>query len=230
MSGEGKAKRKSCQLVISGVVDGGKQNLFGAALFVVVGDVLGQIVGAIWSVVEQSAKQIGIERFGAHVKTDNPSLTLSLEFAGTEGAGYSSLIKEQARELGIVKYVTVSLNLSEEQKMALLSRSDIFVSPGDSLQESFGISPIEAMAAGVPQIVSDTDGYRDTVVHGETGFLVPTYRCDCIRDLDEAGTLLGWRFQQAMLGQSIAIDVRKTYEYLSLLIRDRDLRARNLLK
>ncbi len=45
MSGEGKAKRKARQLVVGGVVDGGKQNLFGAALFVLVGDVLGQIVG-----------------------------------------------------------------------------------------------------------------------------------------------------------------------------------------
>ena len=45
VSGEGKAKRKARQLVVGGVVDGGKQNLFGAALFVLVADVLGQIVG-----------------------------------------------------------------------------------------------------------------------------------------------------------------------------------------
>jgi len=60
-----------------------------------------------------------------------------------------------------------------------LSRSawasgDIFMSLSDNIQESFGLTPIEAMAAGLPCIVSDWNGYRDTIVDGETGFLIPT--------------------------------------------------------
>lgn len=51
---------------------------------------------------------------------------------------------------------------------------DVFVSMADSLQETFGLTPIEAMARGLPVIASDWDGYRDTVVHGETGWLIPT--------------------------------------------------------
>ena len=34
--------------------------------------------------------------------------------------------------------------------------------------------PVEAMAAGLPVIVSDWDGYKDTVRHGVDGFRVPT--------------------------------------------------------
>ncbi len=45
MSGEGKANGEACQLVVCGAVDGGKQYLFGAALVVLVGGVLGQVVG-----------------------------------------------------------------------------------------------------------------------------------------------------------------------------------------
>src|SRR5258708_11547844 len=41
---------------------------------------------------------------------------------------------------------------------------------------------IEAMAAGVPQVVSDWSGYRDIVVHGETGFRVQTYWASCDDD------------------------------------------------
>lgn len=53
--------------------------------------------------------------------------------------------------------------------------ADIFVSLSDNIQESFGITPVEAMAAGLPCVVSDWDGYRDTVVDGETGIRVPTW-------------------------------------------------------
>jgi alpha-maltose-1-phosphate synthase len=42
------------------------------------------------------------------------------------------------------------------------------------LQETFGQAAIEAMAAGLPVVVTDCDGCRDTVRHGEDGLLVPT--------------------------------------------------------
>ena len=42
------------------------------------------------------------------------------------------------------------------------------------MQESFGLTPIEAMASGLPVIVSDWDGYRGGVRDGQDGFLIPT--------------------------------------------------------
>lgn len=52
--------------------------------------------------------------------------------------------------------------------------ADLFMSLSDNIQETFGLTPIEAMAAGLPVIVSDWDGYRDTVSDGEVGFRIPT--------------------------------------------------------
>jgi len=49
---------------------------------------------------------------------------------------------------------------------------DIFLSLVDNIQETFGITPLEAMAAGLPVVVSDWDGYRYTVRDGIDGFLV----------------------------------------------------------
>ena len=43
----------------------------------------------------------------------------------------------------------------------------------DCLQETFGLTPIEAMASRLPVVVSDWNGYRDTVVEGRTGYRVP---------------------------------------------------------
>jgi starch synthase len=52
--------------------------------------------------------------------------------------------------------------------------ADVFCSLSDNIQESFGITPIEAMAAGLPLVVSDWDGYKDTVRHLVDGFRIPT--------------------------------------------------------
>ena len=51
---------------------------------------------------------------------------------------------------------------------------DIFCSLPDNIQESFGLTPVEAMAAGLPVIASDWNGYRETVRNGVDGFLIPT--------------------------------------------------------
>ena len=52
--------------------------------------------------------------------------------------------------------------------------ADLFLSLVDNPQETFGLSPVEAMAAGVPVVVSDWDGYRYTVTDGVEGFRIPT--------------------------------------------------------
>lgn len=54
-----------------------------------------------------------------------------------------------------------------------LSGADIFTFPIDNIQETFGLAPIEAMAAGLPVITSDWDGMRDTVTQ-DVGIRVPS--------------------------------------------------------
>ena len=56
----------------------------------------------------------------------------------------------------------------------LWAGADVFLSLVDNIQETFGITPIEAMAAGLPVVASDWDGYRFTVRDGVEGFLIPT--------------------------------------------------------
>jgi hypothetical protein len=61
-----------------------------------------------------------------------------------------------------------------EDRQTAWAGADVFCSLSDNIQETFGIVPIEAMAAGLPVVVSDWDGYKDTVRDGVDGFLVPT--------------------------------------------------------
>jgi hypothetical protein len=62
----------------------------------------------------------------------------------------------------------------QELVAQLWAAGDIFQSMVDNIQETFGLTPIEAMAAGLPVVASDWDGYRFTVRDGIEGFLVPT--------------------------------------------------------
>ena len=55
--------------------------------------------------------------------------------------------------------------------------------------EDFGLTPVEAMASGKCVVAVDEGGYRETVVPGKTGFLLPPRReafIETIRGLDDA--------------------------------------------
>lgn len=61
-----------------------------------------------------------------------------------------------------------------EVRYSIWSAADFFISFSDNIQETFGLTPVEAMAAGLPCVVTDWNGYRDTVRHGEDGFRIAT--------------------------------------------------------
>jgi starch synthase len=63
---------------------------------------------------------------------------------------------------------------SDAEKQQALAAADVFCSLADNLQETFGLSLLEAMAAELPVIASDWNGYRDLIADGQTGMLIPT--------------------------------------------------------
>jgi glycosyltransferase involved in cell wall biosynthesis len=156
-----------------------------------------------------------------------PLKPLVMVIAGSDYRWYSRPVAEAARALGILDKVRIEAAYLEQPEL-WYSASDIFVSPVDNVQESFGLALIEAMASGLPQVVPDWDGYRDSVCHGKTGFLVPTYWSRCDDGANEAASL-PFRyppdFEHLVLAQSVVADVRKYIEYLEALVTRPDLRA-----
>ena len=94
-------------------------------------------------------------------------------------------LEETARRLGIGDDVHFAGFVPDEGKLELLSRS--WVHALTSPKEGWGITSIEASACGTPTVASDSPGLRETVRHGETGFLVPHGDVDALAGaLEEA--------------------------------------------
>ena len=82
------------------------------------------------------------------------------------------------RELAadIAKSVKIDFIMNDDTRFpeGLWAAADIFTSLSDNIQESFGLTPIEAMAAGLPAVITDWDGYRGGVRPDIDGYLIPT--------------------------------------------------------
>jgi glycosyltransferase involved in cell wall biosynthesis len=94
---------------------------------------------------------------------------LTLDIAGNGDARQE--LEALARELGLQDAVRFHGFVTEEEKIRLLRSTwaNVFPSP----KEGWGITVIEAAACGTPSIASDSPGLRDSVRHGQSGFLVP---------------------------------------------------------
>jgi len=75
------------------------------------------------------------------------------------------------QSLGVADSVRFLGFVSETEKRDLLRRAWAHLFP--SVKEGWGIANIEASACGTPAIAADSPGLSDSVVHGETGYLVP---------------------------------------------------------
>ena len=88
------------------------------------------------------------------------------------GAGeFRAELEQLAGTLGVGNRVRFLGRIDETAKIALLRRAwaTLFASP----KEGWGITNLEAAASGTPVIASNSPGIRESVRHGETGFLVP---------------------------------------------------------
>jgi glycosyltransferase involved in cell wall biosynthesis len=115
------------------------------------------------------------------------------------------------------------------ERKATLSGADLFLFPIDNVQETFGLAPIEAMAAGLPVIVTDWDGMKDTVTD-DIGIRIPTEapRADLTIYLGQRyfGGTDSYVQYLSQLSALTRVDVRRLTAALVALGADPGLRAR----
>jgi glycosyltransferase involved in cell wall biosynthesis len=103
----------------------------------------------------------------ALARARRPDLMLDVAGNGDDRPRLEAL----AAELGISSAVRFHGFVSSQEKLRLLRSTWANIFP--SAKEGWGITNVEAAACGTPSLASDSPGLRDSVRHGETGYLVP---------------------------------------------------------
>jgi hypothetical protein len=183
-------------------------------------------------------------RFNVRVKMNPALMALALERAAAAigkpiywvNAGWAQSAEEEAKFHAQTRALCPSVQYRSvdgrppDVRFSIWSVADFFISFSDNIQETFGLTPIEAMAAGLPCVVTDWDGYKDTVRHGEDGFRVPTIAPRPGDGLDLAywyeNHWINYENYVGAAGQFTAIDYRAAVEAITRLALDPELRRR----
>ena len=98
----------------------------------------------------------------------------NLKYVSIGDGDEKSNLEKLKKELGLDRVVTFVFKSNEQEKISLLSESDIFVMPSVVFKKSiegFGITYIEAASYGKPSIGGIFGGESDAVLEGKTGYL-----------------------------------------------------------
>jgi glycosyltransferase involved in cell wall biosynthesis len=94
-------------------------------------------------------------------------ITLSIYGDGTQRRELEQMVES----LGLDKRVRFYGRIPHAKVPDAVRTIDIFCAP--SINESFGVAVVEAMACGTPCVTSDADGLTEVMEDGVTGFIVP---------------------------------------------------------
>ena len=139
-----------------------------------------------------------------------------------EADNFGSDIQKLAVNLGIK--CSLVPRPDDKTKKELYAAASVFLSPSDNLQETFGLTMLEAAVSGLPIIASDFDGYKDLVVNGESGLLIPTYGPDETPGTDAAAVIVPASEYHLFLAQQCAVDVNEMGAAMARLAADSVLR------
>jgi len=135
-------------------------------------DVSGKIVLA----VGRLSKEKGLDyllKAASKVKNDMPKTRVNFVLVGPD-YGVEAKLSSQAQSLGIEGNVLFVGPLRDAELTSAYLESDVYVLP--SLFESFGMTLLEAMAAGKPIVASRYSAAPDLLRNGAKGYMINPYR------------------------------------------------------
>ena len=131
---------------------------------------------------ESFPKLITISRLDGRKSHQNILMTIknilpkfpNLKYVSIGDGDEKNNLEKLKKQLGLRKEVTFIYKSTEQEKLALLQQSDLFIMPSVVYKKSvegFGITFIEAASYGKPSIGGIYGGEADAILEGKTGYL-----------------------------------------------------------
>lgn len=105
------------------------------------------------------------------VKNNYPHRKLVLNIIGK--GDEKEILQKKVNEMGIEHIVNFIGEIENSKVPEYLNQMDVFVALSRLDSESFGVAVVEAMACECPVVASAVDGFKEVMVDGETGYIVP---------------------------------------------------------
>ncbi|MBB5065129.1 glycosyltransferase family 4 protein [Granulicella mallensis] len=142
-----------------------------------------------------------------------------------EQAGYKEALLQIAHDCNVSDLVDFRLDFPSYLKRYIYASADVFVSPVDNVQETFGLSVVEAMASGLPVVAPNWSGYRDLIKDGITGFLVDTWIESAHQNDVNVTGAINWNADaERILASRTIIDIAQMTKRIELVLSSDKLR------
>ena len=136
----------------------------------------------------------------ARVRRNHPAAVLMI--AGDGDPEFVASMRQQSTSLGLDDGILWTGFVAAEEKRAAFRDADLFVLP--SYSENFGVAVVEAMAAGLPVIVSEGVGIHNMISEAQAGLVIKCSVDDLAAALDRALSDAGLRRRMGANGAELA--------------------------
>lgn len=145
--------------------------------------------------------------------------------AGPDEGGLSANLMKLANELGFEKNVHLTGLLKSDEILQAFSDADLLMMPTE-IQENFGMSALEALAAGIPVLVSDNIPVGRWAMQVGVGISVP---CNINKFCDAIVNLFSNPVQLQQMGKRGQVLVKQKYD-ISLVANEMLAQYRAIIK
>ncbi len=128
-------------------------------------------IGCFGRIRHQKGTDLFVETM-IRVLPDFPDFTaVILGLATADNSAFQNDLKDKVTAAGLNDRIHFLGELPIAEVVAWFRRLSLFIAP--QRWEGFGLTPLEAMASGVPVVATTVGAFPEIIIQGETGHLVP---------------------------------------------------------
>lgn len=131
-----------------------------------------KLVGCFGRVRHQKGTDVFVDAMLRLMEKHPDAMGIILGQATQKHQGFEQNLKDKVAQAGYADRIRFLGVKPYEETAKFYAALDVFCAP--QRWEGFGLTPLEAMAAGTPVVATKVGAFEELVVDGETGFIVET--------------------------------------------------------